>query len=175
MESIDRYLSLVLRMTSVSFCKEEEGFFLLKRPNKAPSEASIPTQISYETVHASIDIDPFAGVWGIARVKKREGNPYADRISIGRAVNCDVVLRAPFISKVQAHILCSLDGSHLLRANSAANSTSLNGRGVDPNSPRPLTVGDSITFGPMMFEFVDAARLYEVLVSEARRRTADKV
>ncbi len=171
MEEIDRYLSLVIRMTSVSFCKDEEGVFLLKRPNKTPSLGSIPPQISFETVHEAIDFDPFAAEWGIASVKKREGNPYADRISIGRATNCDVVLRVPFISKVQAHILHSPDGSYLLRAHSAASPTTLNGKKMDTGSTRPLAVGDTISFGPMSFEFVDAARLYAVLVNEARHDT----
>ena len=90
-------------MTSLSFCKEQDGVFLLKPPKGPPSQASIPVPISFETVHEAIELDPFATEWMIAPVKKREGNPYADRVSIGRATNCDVVLRVPFISKMQAH------------------------------------------------------------------------
>ena len=172
MQPIDRYLSLVTRMTSVSFCKEERGTFLLKRPSGIPSQSSIPARISFETIHEFVETDPFATQWMVAALKKREGNPYADRISLGRATNCDVVLRVPFISKVQAHILCGSEGSQLLRPYSGAGVTLINGSKVD--SPRRLAVGDIINFGSMSFEYVDAARLYEVLSREALRRNSDK-
>jgi hypothetical protein len=35
---------------------------------------------------------------------KAPNNPYSDRISLGRARNCDVVLRNPSVSKLHAHI-----------------------------------------------------------------------
>ena len=35
---------------------------------------------------------------------KAPGNPYSDRISVGRARNCDVVLRNPSVSKLHALI-----------------------------------------------------------------------
>jgi len=174
MQPIDRYLSLVTRMTSVSFCKEERGVYLLKRPSGIPSQGSIPSRISFETMHETVELDPFATEWRIASLKKREGNPYADRISVGRATNCDVVLRVPFISKVQAHILDGPDGSQLLRPYSGAGVTLINGSKVDSNSPHRLAVGDIISFGSMSFEYVDAARLYEVLSREALRRNSDK-
>ena len=161
-------------MTSVSFCKEQDGVFLLKPPKGPPSQASIPVPISFETVHEAIELDPFATEWMIAPVKKREGNPYADRVSIGRATNCDVVLRVPFISKMQAHILCGPGGAYSLRANSSASPTLLNHCKIDPNSTRRLTVGDIISFGSMTFEFVDAALLYQVLSSRVLHRYSDR-
>ena len=96
-------------------------------------------------------------------MKKREGSPYPDRISIGRAPNCDIVLRVHVISKVHAHILHGPDGSFQLRDNHAANSTYLNGRVLTAGSCYPLTLGDEVTFGPMAFEFVDAELLYDIL------------
>src|SRR5262245_27832586 len=41
--------------------------------------------------------------WEILPVAKAAGNPYPDRISIGRARNCDVVMRDPTVSKLHAH------------------------------------------------------------------------
>lgn len=170
MGPVDRYLLLVTRMTSVSFCKEEAGYFLLKRPHATPTQPSIKKQISYETRLDAIEADPFANLWMVASVKKREGNLYADRISIGRATNCDIVLRVPFISKVQAHILCAPQGTYSLRAHSTASPTLVNGRKLDASSMSALTVGDLVSFGSMSFEFVDAQRLYEILSREALRR-----
>jgi len=174
MQPIDNYLSLVMRMTSVSFRKEVDGFFLLKRPKSTPSQTSIPVQISFDTVLDTLNFEPFATEWLIAAVKKRQGNPYADRVSIGRATNCDIVLRAHFISKVQAHILCGPNGEYSLRVLSSASATLLNGRRIDPNLPCRLAVGDLIAFGSMTFEFVDAGRLHEVLTTEALHRNSEK-
>ncbi len=101
-------------------------------------------------------------------VKKREGNPYEDRMSIGRASNCDIVVRVPFISKIQAHILADADGNYSLRAQNSANPTLLNGRVIGANESSPLKYGDQLSFGPIKFEFLDALRLHKVLVSEVR-------
>ncbi len=159
-------------MTSVSFCKEQAGFYLLKRPQAPSSQGTINSHISYETILDTIEADPFASQWMVAAVKKREGNLYADRVSIGRATNCDIVLRVPFISKVQAHILCTPDGTYSVRAHSTASPTLLNGRRIDANSVSVLRVGDSLALGSMSFEFTDAQRLYEVLGREALRRNS---
>ena len=168
METLEKYLNLVKHMTSVAFAKQESGTFLLKRPTENSKPADGPEQISFDTVYATVQVDPFADQWCIVPVKKRDGNPYEDRISIGRASNCDLVLRVPFISKVQAHILCESDGTYALRANNSANPTLLNNRPIGPGSVCPLKVADEIQFGPMKFEFVDAQRLYKVLTAEVR-------
>lgn len=165
-EPLDRYIKLVKHMTPAAFAKQEQEPFLLKRPATSPEPTEGPVQISFVTVHAKLDLDPFAAYWRIVPVRKREGNPYDDRISIGRASNCDIVLRVPFISKVQAHILCAADGTYSLRAQNSSTPTILNNRTVSSNEVLPLSVGDEVAFGTMKFEFVDAQRLYKVLVSE---------
>jgi hypothetical protein len=168
MVTLEKYLTLAKHMTSVAFAKQETQPFLLKRPTNRLETSNLPAQILFVTVLAKGDVDPFSTEWRLVRVIKRDGNPYEDRISIGRAANCDLVLRVPFISKVQAHILCESDGTYSLRAQNTATPTFVNSRSVDPNTASPLKVGDEIAFGPMKFEFVDAARLYKVLTSELR-------
>ena len=154
----------------VAFSKQEPGPFLLKRPSITNQRPAVPTEIQFMTVAGTAGIDPFATEWRVVRVEKREGNPYQDRISIGRASNCDLVLRVPFISKVQAHILCGSDGEYALRAMSKSNPTVINGRHLDANATCPLKFGDLIAFGPMQLEFLDPARLYSVLASDVRMR-----
>src|SRR5688572_2339918 len=39
----------------------------------------------------------------VLALKKAPGNPYPDRISVGRARNCDVVMRDPSVSKLHGH------------------------------------------------------------------------
>src|SRR5689334_23533278 len=49
-------------------------------------------------------------------------NPFPDRLTIGRATNCDVVIRFAFVSKVHAHLF--VQGDKLtLRDNKASNGT----------------------------------------------------
>ncbi|MFZ5894898.1 MAG: FHA domain-containing protein [Myxococcota bacterium] len=172
MEAVDRYLHLVRHTTAVAFGKQEPGPFLLKRPSLSGVRVAAPEQIQFMTVAGTTGIDPYAAEWRILRVEKREGNPYQDRISIGRASNCDLVLRVPFISKVQAHILCESDGKYALRALGKSNPTVVNGRHLEVNATCPLKFGDLIGFGPMHLEFLDSARLYSVLASDARATAA---
>lgn len=168
METLEKYLDLVKHMTPVAFAKQESGTFLLKRPTKNREMAKAPEQTSFDTALSVVQVDPHADKWCVLPIKKRAGNPYQDRISIGRASNCDLVLRVPFISKVQAHILRDNDGAYSLRATNSANPTLLNNRRVEAGTACPLKVADEIAFGPMKFEFVDAARLYLALSATAR-------
>lgn len=169
MESLEKYITLATHTTALAFAKEEPGPFLLKRPTKSNKDDTAAPAIGFVTVLARSDVDPYAAQWGLLYVKKREGNPYGDRLSIGRASNCDLVLRVPFISKIQAHILLESEGRYALRAQNSANPTQLNGRPLGANESSPLSFGDEIGFGPMKFQFIDASRLHKVLISEVRR------
>src|SRR5262245_5971398 len=46
----------------------------------------------------------------VAPLVKRQGNPYPDRISIGRARNCDVVITDASVSKLHAHVRAEAGG-----------------------------------------------------------------
>src|ERR1700751_1190046 len=46
----------------------------------------------------------------VRSIVKTPGNPYPDRISIGRARNCDVAIRDPSVSKLHAHFRKRDDG-----------------------------------------------------------------
>ena len=162
---MDKYRLLASRATRDDFIRQKAGLFLLKRPRKHPTIAPPPMEISYVTVSKKVVVDPYPDQWLIAPVKKREGNPYPDRFSIGRATNCDIVLRVYFISKVHAHILREPDGSFSLRDNHASNSTFHNGRLLQPGAKCPLALGDQVSFGAMDFDFVDARQLYCILRS----------
>jgi len=169
MENLEKYLTLATHTTAISFAKAEPGPFLLKRPTRKGDATGVSQQMGFATVLANSNVDPFASQWLLVTVRKRQGNPYEDRISIGRASNCDLVLRVPFISKIQAHILVENDGGYAIRAQNSATPTLLNDRPVGTSNSLPLKFGDEISFGPMKFEFIEASRLYKVLISEVRR------
>lgn len=166
MDEPNTYLALARLTTVDEFVAQSNALFLVKRPRQRGSVQSKPGVISFETKLTKMEIDPYAAEWRIVQVKKREGNPYPDRFSIGRAPNCDVVIRLPSISKVHAHIQVDSPGTYSLRDNEASNATFVNGRKLEAKGKAPLRVGDEISFGSLELQFVDAAMLYQILKSE---------
>jgi pSer/pThr/pTyr-binding forkhead associated (FHA) protein len=108
-----------------------------------------------------------AAEWQVLPVTKRPGSPFPERITVGRATNCDIVLRAPSVSKVHAHIVCEAGGAFHLCDNRPSNATFLNDEKLAPGESRALQLGDLVRFGPLEFEFVDATRLHDIVNREA--------
>jgi pSer/pThr/pTyr-binding forkhead associated (FHA) protein len=98
----------------------------------------------------------------VVEVKKRPGNPYSDRISLGRARNCDVVLRDPSISKLHAHFR-SRDGQWELVDLESQNGTCKNGTPLASHTPELVVVGDLLLFGQVQAKLVDAGLLHDFL------------
>jgi hypothetical protein len=166
MEELRSYHQLAKSKSLAEFVVQSNPLFLIKRPLHHGVSRPVPAVISFETKHAELDVDPFAAEWRITPVKKREGNPYPDRYSIGRAPNCDVVIRMPSVSKVHAHILITGPSSYCLRDNEASNSTYVNGCKLEARARVPLHVGDEVVLGALRVEFIDAGRLYLILHTE---------
>lgn len=165
MDVIDTYLTLSRSVNEADFVAQSHSAFLLKRPY-AQTPASIGTApITFETRLTTVEVDPYAAEWRLAPVKKRVGNPFPDRISIGRATNCDIVVRLPSISKAHAHIVTD-NGRYCLMDNGAANFTFVNRVRLDAKVPVPIKSGDKIGLGSIEFLFVDARTLYTILNTE---------
>jgi len=166
MQPVDTYLAAAKTAKLDEFISRNPRFFLVKRPRKRGNTPSTPATISYDTVLAQVDVDPFAGEWRLVPVQKRADNPFPERITVGRATNCDVVLRLPSISKLHALLIVGNDGSLSLRDNQAVNETFVNGRKLASNAQVLLNIGDIISFGRLDLEFVDAATLFKMLRGE---------
>jgi pSer/pThr/pTyr-binding forkhead associated (FHA) protein len=98
----------------------------------------------------------------VLEVVKARNNPYSDRISVGRARNCDLVLRDPSVSKLHAH-LREAGGQQQIVDLESQNGTKVNGAAVAPNTPVPIQIGDQLTFGNVSARLCDAAVLHELL------------
>jgi hypothetical protein len=96
----------------------------------------------------------------ILEIRKAQGNPYPERISIGRARNCDVVVKDPSVSKLHAHFLKS--GIELVDLGSQ-NGTCVNGQPLAKDRPQGLRYGDVVLFGSQPTKFVDAGLLYDLV------------
>lgn len=166
MQPITPYLQAAQRATRDEFVAQHPGHYFLKRPRFGASKQE--GTFGFNTVAAKVDIDPFADEWRIVPVAKREGNPFPERLTVGRATNCDVLLRVPFVSKVHAHVIKEPDGSFSIHDNNPQNKTFLRRRALEAGETQKLRVGDQVGFGSLEFEFVDAARLYDILTTECR-------
>jgi pSer/pThr/pTyr-binding forkhead associated (FHA) protein len=166
---ITPFLESAKALKLADFVAQHPGYFLLKRPRpgQAKSESeSAPGSFGFQTVAVKFDFDPFGDEWRIAPVKKRPGNPFPERMTVGRATNCDIILRVPFISKVHAHILLGPGDTFSIHDNGPSNRTFHKHRLLAADATQKLEVGDAIGFGSLEVEFVDSNRLYEVLRSE---------
>lgn len=170
MDSTESVAQLARTLGRTEFESRFTGiFFLVKRPSiasAAPTEDEVP--ISYRTTHVRVTHDMidahdvFGAELRVWTIEKRPDNPYPDRVGVGRAPNCDVVLRAPYLSKLHAHF-SSVGDRWLLSDNRSANGTSLNGKKLAPGESMQVQSGDRINFGGIELEILDAEGVYELL------------
>ena len=145
------------------FVSEHPGYHLLKPPT--PTE---DRQLHYDTLQVGeinglppSHIVPSSKAWQATRIVKRSGNPYPERISVGRAFNCDIVLRFAVVSKLHAHFALNSDGTMELYDVGSANGTWHNGRRLELGDRVMIAPHDLISFGGVHCELVDAVGLYE--------------
>jgi hypothetical protein len=94
---------------------------------------------------------------------KAEGNPFPERISVGRATNCDIVVRDSSVSKLHAHMRILGPGAAEITDVKSRNGTRVNGKEVAPMVAVRLRSGDSVVLGSVVLQFLDPQALYDVL------------
>ena len=146
-----------------SFVNHHAGLHLLKPPSPDKDGA-----FAYQTMRVDAKLDPTHIVpsdcdWQWTPVRKKPGNPYPTRISVGRALNCDIVLRFAMVSKLHAHFTTTPDGGIRLVDLGSANGTSINGEPLTSATAVALGAGDEISFGGLECRIVDAMGLFELV------------
>jgi hypothetical protein len=167
---VESLFPVALRLGRPSFIAEHSGFHLLKPPTTA-YDAEV---LGFATVTADAEsmdpshIVPSVSHWQSIKIAKRPGNPYPDRMSVGRALNCDVVLRFPVVSKLHAHF--SFTADHRLRVTDlgSSNGTWHNGQRLETGRPVIVDPRDLLSFGGVHCEVIDAAGLYELVSGERK-------
>jgi FHA domain len=162
-----RARDLLSGLERAEFAAGRARLFLVKAPSAsafvaAESGGSLSFRTAQMSEDALIDAATFSGQWWIGEIRKRAGNPFPDRISIGRAPNCDLVLRVSFVSKLHAHVLVG-GGELRLSDNRSANGTWLDGRELLPGVSAVIGEGSRIRFGAVNLAVMAVGPLHDLL------------
>lgn len=110
---------------------------------------------------ASLDSQPLELL--VFPIRKAPGNPFPERISLGRAPNCDVSIRDGSISKLHGHF-CDVTARAVSFVDArSANGTRVDGQSLDAGALTPLKLGSFVTFGRVRLQLVGPEQLYDML------------
>jgi hypothetical protein len=105
--------------------------------------------------------------FGLLPVVKGRLNLWKERVLVGRAASCDVVLPEGSVSKVHAWLQQSDGGGWRLCDAPSANGTLVDGRRVDPaGGGVAVASGAALQFGRQRCEFIESGELFDFLVGE---------
>jgi hypothetical protein len=94
---------------------------------------------------------------------KEPANPFPDRISIGRAPNCDLVIREASVSKLHGHFReVTLESAVYIDLRSA-NGSRLNGATITPGEAVSMKALDELVLGLVRLKMMSVADLYRWL------------
>jgi hypothetical protein len=96
-------------------------------------------------------------------VRKAPGNPFPERISMGRAPNCDISIRDGSISKLHGHFRDVSADSAVFVDGKSANGTRIDGTLIEAGTPCAVTCQSRITFGRVRLDVLTAGQLYDIL------------
>ena len=118
--------------------------------------------VSFETVAISSRDDDDPQGYQVFPVTKNQNNPWPDRISLGRARNCDVVIRHASVSKLHAHFF--IERSKLVLADAkSTNGCRVNDRALAPGERVPLSCGDVLCLGMIEATLFSPAGLFRCI------------
>ncbi|WP_437672769.1 FHA domain-containing protein [Sorangium sp. So ce131] len=154
------------RGSAADFVARHRGFFFLV--DQTSSELD---KVDFRTCEVRSRLAPAEdaarfeqGELCVIPIEKSSRNPYKDRISLGRARNCDVVIRHPSISKLHAHIRVHEDKSYTIVDLGSHNGTSVDARPLKPNVAEPLCAGSVVVLGTVVLRVLDAEGLRRELL-----------
>jgi hypothetical protein len=165
-EHIGRWYRDVQQSSAAQFAEHHPGlFFLVYQSDRPLGRAEFQTA-DYETSVVELVEAIRSGQCkvGVLPIRKSSRNPYPDRISLGRARNCDIVLRHPSVSKLHAHIRAQQNGSYTITDLGSRNGTSIGDHALAPRQPEPLHPNNRVVFGTVAAHALDGATLHAALI-----------
>lgn len=157
---IDELAALARELSRAQFEARFPHLFLLLHEDggAGPVQFETAVQETPKRVQATL-----AGALRVFAVTKAPGNPYRERVSIGRARNCDVVLRFPSVSKLHAHVQRGEGGAWVLTDEGSQNGTAIGRATLASGKATPVRSGDAIRLGSVEARVSDAGDLHDTL------------
>ena len=152
------------------FAEEYRCPFLLRSPPPAGRGPGADfDDLAFKTDVADVELvssRPSARPTEASRVipiVKSDRNPFTGQISVGRAKNCDIILRDGSVSKNHAYFRVVNGATAELVDTQSQNCTRVNASPIKPVVPVEVVSGDTIIFGSVLTRFLDARALYRLL------------
>jgi len=108
----------------------------------------------------------------IVALEKSDRNAFKSKITVGRAKNNDVIVRAAKISKIHAAFVIGKDEWQIVDMGSV-NGTMVNGKRLEKNQPVKLGSGDMISFWRYVFEYHDLDSFIAILKKLPKKKVSD--
>jgi hypothetical protein len=99
----------------------------------------------------------------ILPLRKGEGRPFPERISVGRATNCDVVIRDASISKLHGHFRDVTSENAFFTDAKSSNGTRLDGTLISPGVATEIRRNTLLSFGRVQLMFMSPGDVYDWL------------
>ncbi len=114
-------------------------------------------------------LDPEAKVFAV--VKRPGINPYTEMITVGRADNCDIIIRSADISKFHFYLVSSpMDpGQYRIGDGGSKNGTKVGNNSIAPRKTERIESGDSIFLGTSLVLRFFSPGHFQELVKHAPR------
>jgi hypothetical protein len=100
----------------------------------------------------------------VVNLIKAASNPFPERISVGRAPNCDVVIRDPSVSKLHGHFREVRSDSAVFTDAKSSNGTRVDGSLVEPGEPVEILRQGLVVLGRVRLVLMSAADVYDWLL-----------
>jgi hypothetical protein len=94
---------------------------------------------------------------------KADGHPFPERISVGRAMNCDVVIRDPSVSKLHGHFRDVGPSSAYFTDAKSSNGSRVDGAQLRPGEAVAIERQMLVSLGRVQLMLVCAADVYDWL------------
>lgn len=163
---------LVAERTSAKDFVDKYAFWFLELEEPvAESELAFRTELAGRNA-AALSKGAARGPAVVVAITKSTRNPYADRISVGRARNSDIVLRHGSVSKLHAHFRYDEGGVLSLTDVGSHNGTKIDGAVLAPHRPQSVALGSEVLFGRVHARVLSSAMAYENLRRGSREASA---